>query len=391
MAVMTANQIEQLLEHRSPHSVTIHMPTQRAGRDDRHDPLHLENQLAAARDMLAELGVAEGHADEQLAEGMALLDDMMFWRHQGDGLALFIAPQQSHIFRLPFPVPNLVQVCDRFQTKPLLQLLRDDRRFYVLALSQHESRLFQATRFGIQPMELIDAPQSIDDLLQFIDEEKSLQFHTGGSGRQREGRRSVMFHGHGVGVDDKAQDKRLREYCQMISRSIRRTLGERGPPLVLAADQRLQPIYRQVNDYKALIETPVLGNPEHVELSDLHEQAWEAVREHIHAPIHHAEERFGEATGHGQALHDLPDVVIAAHDAQIDTLMVASDQQQWGRYDPEARQIDYHPEQRLGDDDLLDLAAEQVYRHGGTVFPLAQTAIPDQRPLAAILRFAHAA
>jgi len=83
----------------------------------------------------------------------------------------------------------------------------------------------------------------------------------------------------------------------------------------------------------------------------------------------------------------LPDVVIAAHDAQIDTLLVASDQQQWGRYDPEARKVDNHPEQRVGDDDLLDLAAEQVYRHGGTVFPLAQAEIPDQRPLAAILRF----
>lgn len=391
MIAQGKEQLDQLLEHRSPHSVTIHMPTQRVGRDARHDPLTLENHLAAARDMLCETGMAEGHANEQLAEGTALLDDMTFWRHQGDGLALFIDPRRTHIYRLPFPVPQLVQVSDRFQTKPLLQLLSADRQFYILALSQHESRLFQATRFGMQPMELIDAPQSIDDLLKFIDEEKSLQFHTGGSGRATEGRRSIIFHGHGVGVDDKAQDKRLREYCQMVSRSLRRTLGEHGPPLVFAADRRLQPLFREVNGYHGLVETPVLGNPEHVELTRLHQQAWDAVREQIHAPLRRAEQRFEEASGHGQALHDLPDVVIAAHDARIETLLVASDQQQWGRYDPNAREIDYHPEPRPGDDDLLDLAAEQVYRHGGTVHPLAKTAIPDQRPLAAVLRFTHAA
>jgi len=49
-------------------------------------------------------------------------------------------------------------------------------------------------------MDLGDTPRKIEDILKYDDPEKQLQYHTGTSSGK--GKRSAIFHGHGVGTDD---------------------------------------------------------------------------------------------------------------------------------------------------------------------------------------------
>src|SRR5439155_18776589 len=84
----------------------------------------------------------------------ALLEQIDFWKHQGDGLACFLADGWFRTFRLPMPVRDRVAVAGRFCIVPLLPFISGDGKFFVLALSQNGMRLLQCTRFGLQRLQV---------------------------------------------------------------------------------------------------------------------------------------------------------------------------------------------------------------------------------------------
>lgn len=68
-------------------------------------------------------------------------------------------------------------------------------------------------------------------------------------------------------------------------------------------------------------------------------------------------------------------------------LFVGVGVQVWGRFDPDKDRVDVHESPEPGDQDLLDLSAIQTLIKGGAVFALTPQEVPDQAPLAAILRY----
>jgi hypothetical protein len=80
-------------------------------------------------------------------------------------------------------------------------------------------------------------------------------------------------------------------------------------------------------------------------------------------------------------------IIPAAYDGRVDALLLASGQRQWGSFDPVSGELALHEDAGPRDSDLLDLAAIQAIRHGGTVYTIAQQHMPDLAPLAAILRY----
>jgi hypothetical protein len=274
MPIVTRSELRELLAHRQSYSVTIHMPTHRAGCEVQQDPVRLKNALGEAREQLHRAGLAERHARRQLAEAHNLLHDGTFWRRQGNGLAVDISPDQTRVYRLPVERPTLVHVGERFLVRPMLRVIGEDRRVCILPLSGNESRVFQATRFGVRPIELVDAPQSMAELTRYVDEEKSRQFHASATPGLAGGKRALSFHGHGVGVDEGDEHKRLAEYCRLADGSIENELADGSEPLVLATEERLQPAYREVSHDSNLLDEGVPGNPEQLNAQDLHAEAW---------------------------------------------------------------------------------------------------------------------
>jgi hypothetical protein len=84
---------------------------------------------------------------------------------------------------------------------------------------------------------------------------------------------------------------------------------------------------------------------------------------------------------------DVNRIVPAAYYGQVDTLFVAAERQQWGRFDADANTVTLHTEQQPGDEDLLDLAAMHTLLHRGTVIATDTDKVPDHADLAAILRW----
>ena len=93
-----------------------------------------------------------------LKPGEELLADSLFWRYQADGLAAFLSVDGLRSYLLPISFPELVVVGHRFHIKPLLPLLNNDDRFFVLALSKNNVRLIEGTRSGAAEIEVENMP-----------------------------------------------------------------------------------------------------------------------------------------------------------------------------------------------------------------------------------------
>ena len=146
----------------------------------------------------------------------ALLADGDFWQHQSDGLAVFASDGQFERFRVPLRLEELVIVARRFQLKPLFPLLTGDGHFYILALSQNEVRLLEATRHSVDEIEVEQLPDSFREAVGLDDLEKELQFHTRSA--ERGGQRAAMFHGHGPG--EEITKELLTKYFRQIDEAV---------------------------------------------------------------------------------------------------------------------------------------------------------------------------
>ena len=110
-------------------AVSIYLPTHVAGREIRQDPIRLKNLLPSAAERLASTW-RRPEIEDFLGPAESLVEDEDFWRHQQQGLGVFLAPRFNRIHKVPIPVPEETFVGDYFHIKPLLPLFEDAGSFW---------------------------------------------------------------------------------------------------------------------------------------------------------------------------------------------------------------------------------------------------------------------
>lgn len=378
------SELKELVETKSAHCVSIFMPTHRAGVDVQQNPIRFKNLLRESEQQLVSLGMRQVDAARLLKPGNELLGSGVFWRQQVDGLAAFIAPDLFRHYSVPLHFEELSVVTDRFHLKPLLRLLGNDGRFYVLALSQKDLRLFECTRFGVRQVDLQDVPKSIDEALKYDDPQRQLQYHTGTQGHGA-GKRAAMFHGQGVGTDDSKSN--IWRYCLMIDEGLRKVLREERAPLILAGVDYLLPIYREANSYAHLLEKGITGNPDILSAEELQAKAWEIVQPLFQKEQEEAMAKYRQLAGTGIASSDVKEIVSAAGFGRVETLFLPIGKQLWGVFDPATNEVIMHEDAQPGDQDLLDLAGIETFSNGGSVYIVEPEKIGGDQLVAAVFRY----
>jgi hypothetical protein len=410
MNLPSREELRELIEHSGGPFVSLYIPTHRKGKETiREDPIRLKNQLDVAEERLMAAGLRRPAVKELLQPARELLREGPFWEQQNEGLAIFLAPGFFRAYSVPMSFSEQAIVTSgRFHSKPLLPLLAGNGRFYILALSQNNVRLFHATRDEVQQVDLGPVPRSLVEALALEDPERELQFHTsttpsaGGAGStlpgassklpghgQNQGNlRQAVFHGHSEDLDQK--DFILR-FFHKVDDGVSALLVNEQAPLVLTGVEYLLPLYREANSYPHLAEQGVTGNPDEKGPAELHQALWPVVEPHFQEAQQTAFEKYYALQHNGLATTELEKILPAAHYGAVDTLFVALDQQQWGVYDAGENVLRLDEESTPENEDLMDTAGLQTFLNDGTVFALPLEQIPEGHPLAAILRYDPAA
>lgn len=384
MDVLTKQDLRSLIEKQRPGLVSIFLPTHRAGREVQQDQIRLKNLLGEAKEKLVAQGRRAPEANRLLQPAQALLADDYFWRHQSDGLVLFVEPDEFRCFRVPLVFDELVIVANRFHIKPLLPLFSSEEAFFVLALSQNVVKLFHGGRDGLEEWAIKDAPAGLADTLRFDEILKQQQFHT--KTAPTGGQRSAVFHGQGAGKD--REISRLMDYLRQVDRAVNQVLRDQNAPLVVACVEYLFPLYREVNSYAHLFDEEIKGNPEPLKPEELHRRAWEILEPHFRQTMQQTLSTYNQLAGTEQQSHDIRKILPAAYSGQVDTLFVSLEDYRWGWFDLQTDTLQLRSEPEPGVKDLLDAAAVQTLLHNGTVYAVSADRMPDGPPLAAIFRYA---
>lgn len=361
-----------------PHA-SLYMPTIKAGQETLQNPIRFKNLLRELETKLEAFSMSSTEIRDFLAKPTALIDDYGFWQHAEEGFALFLAEDFYRHFRLPLLFDELALVGERFYLKPLLRMFSQDRQFYILALSMNGIRLLSADPYTVTKIDLGDTPLSLVDALGPELTEQHLQFHSGDAGG------APRYHAQGAGQDDTKPD--IHKFFLALDEGVTECIGYDGKPLVLAGVEYLLPIYRDVTRYKSVLPEGVTGNPEMASNEELRDEAWKLVEPLFNKAFTETIDRYHSLFNENRASNRLDDIVTAAVDGRIDTLLVARGAHCWGRYDMAQRQVQRHTEATSSGEDLLDLAAVQAYTQGGQVFVCDPELIPDGALAAAFFRY----
>jgi hypothetical protein len=391
MTLLSIDELRNLTEHTDKPCVSLYMPMQKAGPEIRQNPIRFKNLIREAQARLEAMEMSETEASEFLAPAMEL-DQAEFWEHQDHGLAIFIAPGVFHYYQLPMEFQELVAVSDRFHIKPLLHLINNDGKFYVLALSQQDLKFFEGTRSGLNEVEIENLPKSIDEALLYDETAKDGQFRIatkkGSTSNPFSRSQPGAFHGQGSPDRDQHQEAIL-QFFHIVNGELHEKLREETAPLILAGVDYLHPIYREANTYSHLLEQGITRRPELFQADELHADAWEIVEPLFHETEQQAMELYQQLAGEGTgtASNDLKEIVSAAYYQRVDTLFVPVGQQIWGKFDPEAMSVDIHAEPEPDDEDMLDFAAIHTILNGGKVYAVEPEKMPSQAQVSAIFRY----
>ena len=374
--------LDELVSADAAPAVSLYLPTHTAGREIRQDPLRLRNLLDSAAQQLAE-GRRKPEIEELLAPGRALLEDDDFWRHQQEGLGVFIAPAFCRVHRLPIAVPEESVVDRYFYIRPLLPLTEDGTEFWLLSISLARTRLYRGSPRGLAEPKDVALPSGIGLVRRETEYQET---------HHAPGPRRHTAHAKGQVRGDAPDELRKAELIELLRRvaAAVEPLIKRAPaPLLLAAGPEIGGNFRNIAPWPELEAEGIQENPDALGEAELHRRAQQIMAPKAKAARAVALGRLYSLLqpGTGQATAVPQEIVEAAHYGRVDTLFLAAEARLWGRFDESSQRALVHATPVQGDGDLLNFAALMTLRQGGAVITVAADELPAPHLGAAILRY----
>jgi hypothetical protein len=372
---LVAEDLRDLIGEHFPPCISIYLPTHRGGRAG--DRLRFQGAVRRARMLLKE------RYPDVAPEFFAPLEETSdrFLRGFLDGLAVFHSRDTTVAYALPIQVPELVTVADSFHVRPLLHFLQADRHFYLLSLGEKHVDFFRGDAGGLVPRRVPTLPRSLLEVLGPEERQRTISSHSTGSHGNM-----PMFHGQNKA--ESAHEEDLARFLRAVDNALWSVLCEEKAPLILAAVERLHPIFHAVTRYAHVTQEGIRGNFETASLGELHRRAWPIIQAYTEADMAEVHHRYRQAVPRGRALDEVRAIAQLAVEGRVWELLLARDAAVWGTLEEGSGDLQLsHWGQQGAEDDVLDDIAEAVLLRGGEVFSFEQDQMPTESPIAAILRW----
>ncbi len=384
MTFFTRDQLNELMQIRQFPSVSFYLPVEKVTNDSRQGATVLRKMLKSAEDSLKEKGVRTPDINTLLQPAYDLLDNAIYWENQNLGLALFLSKESMTEYKLPIRFAETMLVADRYLVRPLLNMLGQDGRYAILALSLNEAKLHICTRFSVVEVIMTPDPTSLAEL-------KSTYEYNSTLSRTRFSAGSSTHGGYLVGgSQDHKDDDRIRtlEYFRLVDQSLKKTLLDDKMPIVLACVDHLANRFREVAKDPRIQAKHISGSADQLKKDDLLDQGWKIVRPIFERDKNKAVETMRNSLNSDLLLYDIKKILMAASHGQVETLFLQEGKTLNGSV--ERGQSPYSASDgptSVEEEELFDFAATRVMAHGGNVFVLPVDELPVATDCVAMLRY----
>ncbi|HEY7307511.1 MAG TPA: hypothetical protein VH601_25525 [Bryobacteraceae bacterium] len=325
------------------------------------------------------------------AQGRELLESLADWdaivpdgKAGGNSLAVFRSPDQFRVAWVDETLPSRAVVGPRFYIRPLLLQATRHAVFYILALSQKNVRMLRCTTRSSEEVSLPPMVKtSFDEWMNTAkpDHTSSTMEVAGPSTGSMKG---IISTTSTTEREDKGQF--LAHFFGQIDRGVNEILRAKGEPVVLAGVDYELSIYRSVNTYPGLAQEAAQGAPNGLKAGEMHARALDAISQSYRQKVDEILAEYNHKAG-GSASNRLKDIVTAAHDGRVLTLLVSDSLESTGVFDQATHTVRARETGTSEDEDLINDAAVQTILRGGQVYVVRNGRMPNGAPLAAVFRF----
>ncbi len=379
MDAISSNDIKDLLHSGEETYVSIIMPTHQKGGAAQQNLIRFKNLLRSAEDKLLRQGLRLPYARAFLKPVEPLLTDSLFWRQQGNGLAIYLARNRLMYYRLPLAAEETVEVGKRFFIRPLIPLLNRCGLFYILAISQNENRLLQCSSGGCIRINAANIPPRLAEA--FLSEGIS---ETSGNIRTRMAENNTaQFESIQSMISSRVtlSQEQILQQLEQINKGLEVILGSEQSPLVLAGEELLHALYQKVNTYPHLLRQGIEGNPDGISDTALRNLAWPLVNRQFEQEQNAAMAEYRKAAGTGKTADMDGDIMTASLQGRIKFLFIAE------AVTPGFASARKRADVRGDIEDLVDLAVHNTLKHSGTIYVIKKKDMPGKTALLALLRY----
>lgn len=338
------------------------------------------------RELMKSLG---GKLEQYGSQGRELVESVNDWEAiasstepQGKSIAVF---RSTDIFQLAWLQGNVASravIGPHFYVRPLLPELVLDKTFYILALSQKNVRLLRCTS---RTSEEAPLPRSVatnyESYMDSVKPDHDSQ-HGAATGPVASGKATTT----GTTQNRDNKDEYLAHFYKQIDRGLNETLRGKTDPVVLAGVEYEIAIYRTHNKYPYLAEESVEGAPNGLKSGDMHARALDAMARCYEKKTDEQLTEYNHRVG-GGASNRLKEIIPAAHEGRVLTLLVSDSKETTGAFDEATYTVKGRETGTSEDEDLVNDAVVQTILHAGQVYVAPNNKMPNGAPLAAIYRF----
>lgn len=264
----------------------------------------------------------------------------LFYATPGPCVSIFTLPARENQMRFHHLLRRAGQMGERFHLTPLLPLVSEDARFWILDVGRSRVQLIEASWSRAHGIDIAALPPLLDpaDLLSIL--------------------------------------PRIQSRLAMLLD------GDRAP-LVVAAEDALFRVVQPTLTYAHVLEEHLPGDPDGASAGELNHRAWKVMSKYFRRSREREAARLRKLAGTSRRTDDIRIIVPAAFLGRVASLFVSARTEQWGTYDMSDFLVHVHEEPLPGDQDLAHVAAVITYISGGKVFVVKPGEMPDTAPLTA--------
>ncbi len=250
---MNRHDVKLLQAMREYPSVTIILPTYRTIPENQKDPIRVKNLVKEAEErLLREFTWREVDA---LTTRLNDLVEHLDYQYMTEGLAIYVNKDFARSFPLPFKPKEQVIIDETFATRTLVLALNRTQRYWLLALSENSTRLFEGVR---------------DSLTEITE---------GGFPMSNEGPGAATRLPGGQGINRSAyRDEIDRQFYREVNAAFKEFMNDDELPLVVAGVDRNLAFFQEVSSHTSAIIGTLRGNYDQTSAHELAEMVWPLVK-----------------------------------------------------------------------------------------------------------------
>lgn len=362
----TVGDLTALNEMRSDVCVSIYLPTTPVTQDIQEARIKLANLAREAARQLQEAGTDKRRLAALQDYLHDLADDDEYWKYQAHSLAIFATPDALRTYRLANKLSETVEVSDRFHVKPLIRAITFPHAAYVLALSENAVRLVEIS--PELPAATVRVPDLPKDAASAVG--KSTINDRSPSGRVQ---------------GNEGQKTRLAQYVRKVDAALRPILTASDIPVILAAAQPVESIFRSVSSIR-ILPKQITGSHDRTKDADLADAARPIFDAYYSELIGEFRTLFETRRAQHRTTTDISDAARAATFGNIEQLLVDIDNVINGTVDEETGAVTFDGKGDAHNYGVVDEIAGRALRTGAKVLGVRKDQMPGGKTLAAILR-----